>query len=55
VLSDLIQPRRPHTTGARLIVLRIGLDDHRSPVPECFLETSTIVSSTVTVRRRKSI
>ena len=22
VLSDLIQPRRPHTTGARLIVLR---------------------------------
>src|SRR5215217_8409954 len=25
----------------------------RSPVPECFFETSTIVSSTVTVRRRK--
>ena len=27
----------------------------RSPVPECFFETSTIVSSTVTVRRRKSM
>lgn len=56
MFCDLFESRGPDTKGARLVVLGVGLEDH--PIPgrgKTFLATSTIVSSTVSVQRRKSI
>ena len=54
VSRDLVQPpcRTPNVRGS--LFFGYGLTRKRSPVGEFFLDVSTIVSSTLTMRLRKS-
>ncbi len=52
VSRDLVQPPLPYAERSRLVVLRVRLHEERSPVGEFFLDVSTMVSSTLTMRLR---
>ena len=54
VSRDLVQPPLPYAKRSRLVVLRVRLHEEAFAGREFFLDVSTIVSSTLTMRLRKS-
>ena len=54
VSRDLVQPPLPYANVRGSLFFGYGFTRKRSPVGEYFLDVSTIVSSTLTMRLRKS-